>query len=727
MGATRITGIVSGMDTDALVKQLIDASKTPLNKAQQNKTLVEWKRQAILDINSKLLSFRNEAFNMKLDSAYSAFDVENPHKDFFNITPTADAKEGTYKLTVDNLATKTKMVSSDKIGGSIKSTTGMGYIGSMYLADMDFNITVNGVTKNIKWGEDEGYYNTHEELIADIQKKIDNEFGAGEVKVNLTEIDSDYGIEFTAAHNSKETKISISAGENDALEWLGAIESGSDNSFNTGDELRTMNFAGGSINFDGNGEAIINVGGKDFTINDKMSLDDVFEKINKDQDIDINIKYDKLENKVVMERRSSGAGKEIYFDEGDSNFFTSLGLTPIDDYENPPSNYFKGENAKFTLRDPDGNLFEDVEMTSNSFTFQGVGITLLDEDVGVSKSFTISRDIDAVYDKIENFVNKYNELMETLNRAYNEEKNKEYQPLTDDERDQLSETQQEKWEEKAKSGILRRDTTISSTITSLRRAATDILDTVGASSLYEIGITTVEYDSTGINNGKLKIDTDKLKEAIRERPEEVANVFKSTPDPMTGSAVEDEVNLEGTSFFLSVENRREEIKLSGNYDVTTEEGKKALLEELDKKIAEKFGDYTITVTMSSKNKITFANSDNYELKVENGTGDALEQLGFRDGQEYANDKKGVAVKIYDALTLRMDEIVDKAGTSYSKEDNSAWGKLLASHNKEISKQRNKLADLEDHYYKQFAAMEEALSRLNEQSNSLAGLFSSGMQ
>ena len=457
----------------------------------------------------------------------------------------------------------------------------------------------------------------------------------------------------------------------------------------------------------------------------KMTLDEVFDKINKDQDIDVNIKYDKLEDKIVMERRSTGAGKEIYFDEGDSNFFTSLGIEAID-YENPPANYIRGENALITLKDPDGNILENVEMTSNSFTLQGVGITLLDEDVGVSKSFSVSRDVEAVYDKVKNFVDKYNELMETLNVAYNEEKNKDYEPLTDDEREQLSEKQQEQWEEKAKSGILRRDSTLSSTINSIRRAATDILDTVGASSLYEIGISTVAYDSTGKNNGKLEINETKLKEAIREKPDEVAKIFNSTPETLTGASVNQEVNLDGTSFFLTVENRREEIRLEGTYDTTTTEGKNALLKELEEKVAEKFGEFTVTITMSSKNKITFANSKNYELKVENGDGDALDQLGFIDGQEYANDKKGVAVKLYDAITLRMDDIVEKAGNTYTKEDNSAWGKLLATHNEEIAKQKNRLAELEEYYYKQFSAMEEALSRLNEQSSSLSGLFSSGM-
>jgi len=698
MGDTRITGIMSGMDTDTLVKKLVDANKYPLNKAQQQKTLVEWKRQAILDINSKLLSFRNEAFNMKLDSAYTAFDVQNSHKDSFTVSATSEAKEGTYNLTIDNLATKTKLVGNTKVGNTIKSSWDPGKIDWMSLADTDFNITVNGVTKNIKWGSDEGFYSSYEELAKDLQKKIDNEFGAGEVTVNFIDETKEefqnngnqHVIEFVASDRQKGTSISVSAGEVNALDILG-IESGSNNAFSTDAELGRMSLSAGGINFDDNGEAIISVGGKDFTINEKMTLDEVFQKINRDQDIDVNIKYDKLEDKIVMERRSTGAGKEIYFDEGDSNFFTALGIAPIDDYDNPPANYIKGENALITLKDPEGNIIEDVEMTSNSFTLQGVSITLLDEDLGASKSFSVSRDVDAVYDKIENFVNKYNELMETLNVAYNEEKNKDYAPLTDDEREQLSEKQQEQWEEKAKSGILRRDSTLSSTINSIRRAATDILDTVGLSSLYEIGINTASYDRTGKDNGKLEINETKLKEAIREKPDEVANIFNSTPEPLTGAMVKEEVNLDGTSFFLTVENRREEIRLEGTYDTTTTEGKNALLKELEEKISEKFGEFTVTVTMSSKNKITFANSDNYELRVEEGEGDALDQLGFIDGQEYANDKKGVAVKLYDAITLRMDDIVDKAGTAYTKEDNSAWGKLLAQHNKEIAKQRDKLA------------------------------------
>ena len=38
---TRITGMYSGMDTDALIEEMLAANKTPLNNFQREKTEVE--------------------------------------------------------------------------------------------------------------------------------------------------------------------------------------------------------------------------------------------------------------------------------------------------------------------------------------------------------------------------------------------------------------------------------------------------------------------------------------------------------------------------------------------------------------------------------------------------------------------------------------------------------------------------------------------------------------
>ena len=66
----RISGLASGIDTDTMVKQLMQAERIPLDKLKQNKQTLEWKRDDYRSINTLLTNFRQDVFNMKLSSSY---------------------------------------------------------------------------------------------------------------------------------------------------------------------------------------------------------------------------------------------------------------------------------------------------------------------------------------------------------------------------------------------------------------------------------------------------------------------------------------------------------------------------------------------------------------------------------------------------------------------------------------------------------------------------------
>src|SRR5699024_1077731 len=109
-----------------------------------------------------------------------------------------------------------------------------------------------------------------------------------------------------------------------------------------------------------------------------------------------------------------------------------------------------GQNAIFTVNGL------QTERSSNTFDMNGVTFTLK-ETFDAADSFTVGNDTEAVMDNIKEFVTQYNELIEQINGKLNEQVNRSYQPLTDEEKEELSEKQIEKWEGLAKSGLLRRD------------------------------------------------------------------------------------------------------------------------------------------------------------------------------------------------------------------------------------------------------------------------------
>ena len=83
-------------------------------------------------------------------------------------------------------------------------------------------------------------------------------------------------------------------------------------------------------------------------------------------------------------------------------------------------------------------------------------------------TFSSSPDVDAIYDTIKKFVDSYNGLITNISEKTSEKKNKDYPPLTDAQREALSDDEIKRWDDLAKKGTLRRDSTLSSLLTKMR-------------------------------------------------------------------------------------------------------------------------------------------------------------------------------------------------------------------------------------------------------------------
>lgn len=176
--------------------------------------------------------------------------------------------------------------------------------------------------------------------------------------------------------------------------------------------------------------------------------------------------------------------------------------------------------------------------TTNDFSINGLVITATGLTEGDGISINTTSDIDGIYDSIKKFISGYNEIMKEMSTLYYADSAKGYEPLTDEEKDAMTDTEIEKWETKIKESLLRRDDTLSSIMTAMQNDMARSITINGKSySMSTFGISTGSYFSVSKEErGVYHIDgdpddsttsgnEDKLKAALASAPDAVINFF----------------------------------------------------------------------------------------------------------------------------------------------------------------------------------------------------------
>jgi flagellar hook-associated protein 2 len=245
---------------------------------------------------------------------------------------------------------------------------------------------------------------------------------------------------------------------------------------------------------------------------------------------------------LVMSDNKTGSGPKLQMTQATHDYMKSLGFSFIQD-TNTPSSDLADANGNYTLSldkvGQDAKIkFNGYDMTqkSNNFTISGVNYTLKGVTTTTSGSTTsdnpitisTATDVDSIYNSVKAFVDKYNDVIKKVNDKISEKRNRDYAPLTDDQRSTMNDTQISQWEEKAKSGMLSNDNILSGGLNKMRQdlysPVTGSGVTTGYTQLSQIGITT-SADYT--QNGKLEIDDTKLKQAIQDNPQAIYQLFNS--------------------------------------------------------------------------------------------------------------------------------------------------------------------------------------------------------
>lgn len=230
---------------------------------------------------------------------------------------------------------------------------------------------------------------------------------------------------------------------------------------------------------------------------------------------------------------------------------------------------------------------------SNSYSINGLTIEALAETGDSAISITTSTDTQGVYDKVKDFLTEYNNIINEMTKLYNADSAGSYEPLTDDEKDQMSDKEIEKWETKIKDSLLRRDSTLGSVMTAMQTAMMSSVEIGGKKySLSSFGISTLGFLNVAENEqNAYHIDgdeddantsgkTDKLMAAINDDPDTVMQFMQQLSTNLY-SAIGDKMKSTDLSSAFTIYNDKQMKTEYTNYTKTIKEWEKKISDRED--------------------------------------------------------------------------------------------------------------------------------------------------
>ena len=444
-----------------------------------------------------------------------------------------------------------------------------------YLAGKELALTLDGVTKKIKLPEykKDGTALSNDAYITALQTKINEAFGAG--KVALEKVGAADGKSFSLKFSTTQagSTLSVSGDAAKALgldkaatyvntsKTLGELLGDKADVWNAFDkveaegDVKPVNKKDGSgvdyytdskgnrVKSEDGGKTYYRVDDKgeflrEFKINGKLvgafnkdtALETVLTSINGNADAGVKVSYSKTTNQFQFTARETGAGS---LDMGDGLAKALFGGGTKED----------GLDAIFSMK-VNGQELDGISRSSNTFDVDGMSVslkgtfgaygssnTLGKDNIEAAKadavSFTSSSDADKIIDAIKSMVEDYNAMVTEIKNAYStmpqqKSNGKYYEPLTEEDKADMSESSIKAYEEKAKQGLLFADRDLSALYSQLTSAISMSgkdgadLKAIGITSNYSNGLTT------------LSLNEEKLRAALETDPDKVRDVFSKS-------------------------------------------------------------------------------------------------------------------------------------------------------------------------------------------------------
>lgn len=479
-----------------------------------------------------------------------------------------------------------------------------------------------------------------------------------------------------------------------------------------------------------NGNFAFVINGQAFSFTYQDSLDTIISTINGNAAAGVTAYYDDFSDKLVLNSTKVGdnneGGAEIQLSDPNGILTQLFGIDQ--------SKETGGTNAQIKLN---GSL---IQKTSNSFTINNVTFNLTGEGI---TTVTVGSNSEDVTKKVQDFVDKYNEIIGAMNttltedRATSGNKYTYYEPLTEDQKKEMNEDQITAWEKMAKQGILHNDSVLSDTLQDMRSSLSRII----ANPLTITGLpVTDNIDLTGANrfnvsfNGQTKeivldpksYTRDQLKTTLQTKFDLAFGTGAITVGSTGSGALKFTTNNIAFTFNdASDQNAIGQLGLSNG--ATVKAGYNSLSQ------------IGITTGYYSENGKLYFDQEKFKAALADDPDSVIRMLtNFEDPGIVDTDKdyvkyqktqkselsKGIFYKLYEIVNQDINKILDNAGSTGTV-NSSVLGQQLSELGDRIDTKQDQLTEEEDRLWSQFTAMEQALSRLNSQSSYLSSLLGSG--
>lgn len=631
----RMTGMYSGMDTEAIIQQMLQAKAQKVTNLKNDQKKLEWKQTLWQDLNKRIYKlYTGTLSNMRLTGSYAKkkTTVSDPTK--ATITASEGAVNGIQTLKINKLAKagyltgatvsmKRKgdvpIYSDEKVNDSLDGVTPadkeqyMKEFGSektledLGVGDGTLTVTANGKTFTVDAKKEDSIkdfiqkFNDAAAAATGGAVDIKMEYNKGKITVSGTDADAGFKMSSSAPEGSNKT----------ILQGLGLADA-SENQ--TGTFIGHMITEKGDIYLPGDFK---NHSEKDKDYKAKVSditPDLVGKKLRLTVGTGLTAKVTTVEITADMEigtltSKLSEGGVKASFDEQNQRFFISstgtgnknefklegldennrtddsalidLGLLAGHKYGNgSESTRIEGQDAEIILN---GAKFTS---DTNTITVNGLSVTAsaeTDEEITI----TTDTDYDGIYDMIKDFITEYNDIMNEMTKLYGANSSRKYTMLSDEEKEAMTEDEVEKWEGTIKDSLLRRDKDLNAVIECMRGAVNKGYD-IGGQTLFLVnfGVGTGSYFETekGERNA-LHIfgdsDDDKysdkenaLKAEIAKNPDQVIELFAAVSKDMYNSLQKTMASTDYRSIYKVYDDKRMKIDYDNYTKKIKEEEKK---------------------------------------------------------------------------------------------------------------------------------------------------------
>ena len=460
----------------------------------------------------------------------------------------------------------------DAIGGKSMTFSYNGVTKQIKLAtkeEIDDYKTKNGITDNLE---------AFEKLT---QEKLDKAFGKDRIKVDTKSSGTDKG-KLTFETTDKTSILKVTTADTGLLGKSGVlgINYGESNRINTNIALKDSGLFGAAnlqpasvpkLDADGNpvkdkdGNPVnenvykFSINGVDFEFKEDEKISNIISTINK-SDAGVTMSYNETSDSFSIKASDSGASGQIDIKDaaGGGNLaevmfgtqvkdangnIVSYDRTVTDANGNPPTNangdsvasskFKAGEDATISVDFGDGAGAMEIKRSSNVFDIDGMSITVTgtfgyDASGNIDTTtepvtFDAQVDSDKAVDAVKQMVDDYNALIELVNKELTTKRDRDYAPLTDEQKADMSENEIKLWEEKAKAGMLFNDS-------DLRGLSSELRTIFSSTDMQALEAAGISISSDYTENGKITFNEDKFRAAVEADPDGIAALFTSEKD-----------------------------------------------------------------------------------------------------------------------------------------------------------------------------------------------------